>query len=61
MLRDVTSVDTSATVLGTTLASPFAVAPTTLQRAAHPHGELAMARGAADCGSLMVVSSNAGT
>jgi 4-hydroxymandelate oxidase len=48
-------------VLGTTLASPFAVAPTTLQRAAHPDAELAMERGAVDRGSLMVVSSNAGT
>lgn len=60
VLRDVSSVDTSATVLGTPLASPFAVAPTTLQRVAHPDGEVAMARGATDCGSLMVVSSNAG-
>lgn len=61
VLRDVTAVDTSTTLLGTTLRSPFAVAPTTLQRAAHPDGEVAMARAVARSGSLMVVSSNAGT
>ena len=41
--------------------SPFAIAPTTLQRAAHPDGEVAMARGPRAGGSLVVVSSNAGT
>ncbi len=61
VLRDVTTVDTSVTVLGQNLETPIAVAPTTLQRLAHPDGELAMARGAAEAGSLMVVSSNAGT
>jgi len=61
VLRDVTTVDTSCTVLGTRLAAPIAVAPTTLQRRAHPEGELAMARAAAEAESLLVVSSNAGT
>ena len=61
VLRDVTVVDTRTTLLGTELRSPFAVAPTTLQRAAHPDAEAAMARAARDAGSLMVVSSNAGT
>lgn len=61
VLRDVTSVDTSVDVLGHRLAAPVAVAPTTLQRAAHPDGELAMARATAAAGSLLVVSSNAGT
>lgn len=60
VMQDVTGVDTSTTLLGTPVESPVAVAPTTLQRAAHPEGELAMARATAAAGSLMVVSSNAG-
>ena len=39
----------------------MAIAPTSLQRAAHPEGELATARAAAECGAVMVVSSNAGS
>ncbi len=61
VLRDVTDVDTRTTLLGTALASPVGVAPTTLQRAVHRDGELAMARATAAAGSLLVVSSNAGT
>jgi 4-hydroxymandelate oxidase len=61
VLRDVTEVDTSCTLLGRPAAVPFGVAPTTLQRAVHPDGELAMAAAVRDAGSVMVVSSNAGT
>ena len=61
VLHDVTDIDLTASLLGTPVRSPFAVAPSTLQRAAHPDGELAMARAVARAGSLMVVSSNAGT
>jgi 4-hydroxymandelate oxidase len=61
VLRDVTDVDVSTTLLGTEFRSPFAIAPSTLQRAAHPDGEVAMAEGARAGGSLVVVSSNAGT
>ncbi|HZJ06315.1 MAG TPA: alpha-hydroxy acid oxidase [Nocardioidaceae bacterium] len=61
VLRDVTEVDCSTTALGTSLSSPLAIAPTTLQRAAHPEGELAMARAVAQAGSLLVVSSNSGS
>ena len=61
VLRDVSSVDTSVDLLGTPSTVPWGVAPTTLQRAVHPDGELAMARGAAGAGAVMVVSSNAGT
>ncbi len=61
VLHDVTEVDLGTELLGTRLATPFAVAPTTLQRAADPEGEVAMARGAAACGALLVVSSNAGS
>ncbi len=40
---------------------PFGIAPVTLQRAVHPDGELATARGAAEAGVPLVVSSNTGT
>jgi 4-hydroxymandelate oxidase len=61
VLRDVTDVDLTTTMLGRKRRAPWGVAPTTLQRAVHPEGELAMARACADEGVLMVVSSNAGT
>jgi 4-hydroxymandelate oxidase len=61
VLHDVTHVDPGVAVLGHRLGVPWGVAPTTLQRAVHPEGELAMARATAEAGSLMVLSSNAGT
>ena len=61
VLADVSKVDTGTTLLGTRLRTSYAVGPTTMQRAAHPEGEVAMARGVADAGSLIVVSSNAGS
>ena len=61
VLRDVTEVDCSTELLGTPLRSPLGIAPTTMQRAAHPDGEIAMARAAAACETLMVVSSHAGS
>jgi 4-hydroxymandelate oxidase len=60
MMRDVSHVSTAVTVLDHDLATPVLVAPTSMQRAAHPDGEVATARGAARAGSLMTVSSNAG-
>jgi 4-hydroxymandelate oxidase len=61
VLRDVTDVSLGTTLLGTGVRTPFAIAPTTLHRAAHPDGELATARAAAAAGTVMVLSSNAGT
>ncbi|ANS77728.1 L-lactate dehydrogenase [Serinicoccus hydrothermalis] len=61
VLHDVTTVDLRTRALGEELALPFAVAPTTLQRAVHPEGEVAMARACAAAGQLLVVSSNAGS
>lgn len=61
VLTDVTTVDLRTTLLGHEYAVPWGVAPTTLQRAVHPDGELAMARACAAAGSVLVVSSNAGT
>ena len=61
VLRDVTDVDPSVTLLGRRARVPWGIAPTTLQRTVHPDGELAMAGASAVAGSVMVVSSNAGT
>jgi 4-hydroxymandelate oxidase len=61
VLRDVTDVSLATTLLGEPAAVPWGVAPTTLQGAVHPEGELAMARACAAAGSVLVVSSNAGT
>ena len=56
VLRQVTAVDPTATVLGVPLGSPVAVAPTGYHALLHPEGEAATAAGAAAAGSLMVVS-----
>jgi 4-hydroxymandelate oxidase len=61
ILTDVSSVDLSTTVLGTPVDVPVLVAPTTLQRQADPDGEAAMAAGVAAAGSVIGISSNAGT
>src|ERR1700721_1003585 len=47
MLRDVTAIDTSVSVLGQRAAMPLMVAPTGRHRLFHPDGERATARGAA--------------
>lgn len=47
VLRDVSSVDTSATLLGRTLPLPLVLAPTGFTRIVDPPGELAAARAAA--------------
>ncbi|MEM8707047.1 MAG: alpha-hydroxy acid oxidase [Actinomycetota bacterium] len=46
VLRDVSTIDTSTTLLGTPLAFPFVAAPTGFTRIAHSEGELAVARAA---------------
>lgn len=61
MLRDVSRVSTSTTVLGQQVETPILVAPTAMQRAAHDGGEVATARAVAACGSLMTVSTNSGS
>lgn len=61
VLRDVSQVDLTTLLLRDAYQVPWGVAPSTLQRAVHPDGELAMARACAAAGSLLVVSSNAGT
>ena len=56
VLVDVSAIDTSTTVLGNELPFPVMLAPVALQQLAHPDGELATARAAADAGTIMVLS-----
>src|ERR1700704_2484844 len=56
MLRDITAIDTSVSVLGQRLAMPLMVAPTGRHRLFHPEGERATARGAAAAGVPYVMA-----
>ncbi|CAI5472743.1 unnamed protein product [Closterium sp. Yama58-4] len=57
ILIDVSSVDTTTSVLGHRISMPIMLAPTAFQRMAHPEGELATARAAAKFDTAMVLSS----
>jgi isopentenyl diphosphate isomerase/L-lactate dehydrogenase-like FMN-dependent dehydrogenase len=57
MLVDVSEVSAGTTVLGTEISMPLMVAPTSLQRIAHPDGEQALARAAAEAGTVYTLSS----
>jgi 4-hydroxymandelate oxidase len=57
VLAGLADVSCSTSVLGYPVSSPVAVAPTAIQGLAHPEGEVATARGAADAGALMILSS----
>jgi len=61
VLNDVSTISLGTTVLGTPVDAPILVAPSTMQRMADPDGEIAMARGVSAAGSVLGVSSNAGT
>ena len=56
VLVDVAEVTTGTTVLGTPVSMPLLVAPTAIQKLAHPDGEQGMARAAAAAGTLMCLS-----
>jgi 4-hydroxymandelate oxidase len=56
VLLDVSSVDTSVSVLGKPIDFPVILAPTALHRLAHPEGEKRTARAAAAAGTLMTLS-----
>jgi isopentenyl diphosphate isomerase/L-lactate dehydrogenase-like FMN-dependent dehydrogenase len=56
MLVDVGEVTTATTVLGRDVSLPVLVAPTALQRLAHPDGEAATARAAAQAGTVFCLS-----
>ncbi|KAG7222030.1 hypothetical protein INR49_028194 [Caranx melampygus] len=57
VLRDVSSVDLSVSVLGQRLSMPLCVAATAMQRMAHPDGETATARACSAVGTGMMLSS----
>lgn len=57
VLRDVSSVDMSTTVLGQRVSMPICVAATAMQRMAHPDGETATARACRSCDTGMMLSS----
>ncbi|CAA3020265.1 Peroxisomal (S)-2-hydroxy-acid oxidase GLO4 [Olea europaea subsp. europaea] len=56
ILVDVSRVDMSTTILGYNTSAPIMVAPTALHKLAHPEGEVATARAAAACGTIMALS-----
>ncbi|EFN83996.1 Hydroxyacid oxidase 1 [Harpegnathos saltator] len=55
-LRDVSKRDISTTVLGQKVSMPLGVAPTAMQRMAHPDGECASARAAQAAGTIFILS-----
>ena len=61
VLADVAHVSTAIDLLGSSLRTPVLVAPSAAHRLAHADGELATMRGAADAGSLMVLSTRSTT
>ena len=56
VLVDVSEVDASVELFGSTLSMPLAVAPVAFQRLVHPYGEEAMALGAGGAGTAMCLS-----
>src|SRR4051794_14052613 len=56
VLVDVAQRDLSTTVLGTPVRTPILIAPTAYQKLAHPDGELASARAAAEAGTVFTLS-----
>jgi isopentenyl diphosphate isomerase/L-lactate dehydrogenase-like FMN-dependent dehydrogenase len=56
VLVDVSTVDTSTTLLGRRVALPVGVAPAALHGLAHPSGELATARAASTAGAVFCLS-----
>uniref|UniRef100_A0A453L503 FMN hydroxy acid dehydrogenase domain-containing protein n=1 Tax=Aegilops tauschii subsp. strangulata TaxID=200361 RepID=A0A453L503_AEGTS len=54
VLVDVSNIDMSTSLLGYNMPSPIIVAPTGSHKVANPEGEVATAKAAASCNSLMV-------
>lgn len=61
MLRGSEKLSTATTVCGTEISMPLLLAPCGLNRLAHDEGELAVARAAADAGTVQVLSSTTTT
>lgn len=56
VLVDISEIDMTTTVLGTPLPFPILVSPTAYQKLAHDEGEAATAKGAAEVGTVMTLS-----
>ena len=61
VLRNVSALDLSTTVLGKKVSLPVLLAPCGGHKKAHPEGELATYRAAAAAGTILAVSANANT
>jgi 4-hydroxymandelate oxidase len=61
VLRDVSAIDLSTTVLGTKVRLPVLIAPCGGHKRAHPDGEIATYRAATACGTIFAVSANSNT
>jgi 4-hydroxymandelate oxidase len=61
VLRDISALDLSTSVLGTTVSFPVLLAPCGAHKRAHPEGEFATYRAATACGTILAVSANATT
>ncbi|XVF87145.1 hypothetical protein PTKIN_Ptkin18bG0095800 [Pterospermum kingtungense] len=57
ILIDVSKIDMTTTVLGFKISMPIMIAPTAMQKMAHPEGECATARAASAAGTIMTLSS----
>ncbi|KAK4858731.1 hypothetical protein QYF36_021153 [Acer negundo] len=57
ILIDVSKIDMATTVLGFKISMPIMIAPTAMQKMAHPDGEYATARAASAAGTIMTLSS----
>ncbi|XP_059639736.1 peroxisomal (S)-2-hydroxyacid oxidase GLO3-like isoform X2 [Cornus florida] len=56
ILVDVSRIDISTTILGYNTAAPIMIAPTAMHKLAHPEGEVATAKAAASCNTIMALS-----
>ncbi|KAH0469151.1 hypothetical protein IEQ34_002383 [Dendrobium chrysotoxum] len=57
ILIDVSKIDMTTTVLGFKISMPIMIAPTAMQKMAHPEGEYATARAASAANTIMTLSS----
>lgn len=57
ILIDVSHIDLTTTVLGFKISMPIMIAPSAMQKMAHPDGEYATARAASAAGTIMTLSS----
>ena len=56
LLRDVSNIDTSISILNQDLETPLLLAPTAMQQMAHPDGEIASAKASQNYGCAMTLS-----